>query len=197
PSTACLAAIADPTRTMLGPVQKERFKRALLRSRARFKLIVNEVEISQSYVFPYDRWEGYAAERAEILNFLRDNGIGNVVFLTTDGHENVIRKVFIDKFSDPQPIAEELVTGPIAYFTWRQIISASVGGGALGEAAVGAVEKIYSIVGTECRALNGYSYALVDIDPSGTATFKLKDQNGNLVHDDLEPAKACTKTLGP
>jgi hypothetical protein len=182
---------------MLGTVQKERFKSALLESKARFKLIVNEVEISQSYVFPYDRWEGYAAERAEILNFIRENGIKNVVFLTTDGHENVIRKVFIDKFSDPLPIADEFVTGPIAYFTWRQLISASVGGGAIGEAAVGAVEAIYSIVGTECRALNVYSYALVDIDPSGTVTVKLKDQNRNLVRDDLDSAKACTKTLGP
>jgi phosphodiesterase/alkaline phosphatase D-like protein len=198
PSSACLAGIVDPARTMLGSVQKERFKKALLESTARFKFVVNEVEIGQSYVFPYDRWEGYAAERAEILRFIRDHAIEHVVFLTTDSHLNLIRPVFIDRFADAAPIATEVVTGPIAYFTWAQLVSASAGGGAAGAGAVAAVEQILSLVGAECRNLNTYSYAVVDVDAAtGTATFTLKDQNGHAIRDDVNPATVCTKTIGP
>ena len=62
---------ADPSRTFLGQAQKEWFKQALLASTAKFKFIVNEVPIAELTLLPYDRWEGYAAERREILDFLR------------------------------------------------------------------------------------------------------------------------------
>jgi phosphodiesterase/alkaline phosphatase D-like protein len=58
PPPACLPAIFDPTRTMLGPVQKAAFKAALLASTAKFKFVINEVPIQQFYALPYDRWEG-------------------------------------------------------------------------------------------------------------------------------------------
>ena len=69
----CLEAIADPSRSLLGSVQKQLFKAALLDSTATFKFVINQVPIQQLYAVPYDRWEGYGAERAEILNFIRDN----------------------------------------------------------------------------------------------------------------------------
>ncbi len=53
-------------------------------SNARFKVIVNEMPIMQYYVLPYDRWEGYEAERQRVLRGLQ--GTKNVVFLTTDVH---------------------------------------------------------------------------------------------------------------
>jgi hypothetical protein len=31
---------------------------------------MNEVGMQQDYVLPYDRWEGYAAERRRLLSFL-------------------------------------------------------------------------------------------------------------------------------
>ena len=34
-------------------------------------MIINEVPIQQYYALPYDRWEGYAAERRKLLTFLR------------------------------------------------------------------------------------------------------------------------------
>ena len=40
------------------------FTRAIARSTATWKVVVNEVPIQQYYALPYDRWEGYAAERA-------------------------------------------------------------------------------------------------------------------------------------
>ena len=58
-------------------------------STATFKVIINEVPIQQYYALPYDRWEGYEAERQAVLNFLKDN-VENVVFLTTDVHANMV-----------------------------------------------------------------------------------------------------------
>ena len=33
-----------------------------------------------------DRWEGYAAERTDLLRFIKENNIKNVVFATGDFH---------------------------------------------------------------------------------------------------------------
>ena len=64
-AAACLAAIHDPARTMLGARQYAAFTKAIKASTATWKVIVNEVPIQQFYALPYDRWEGYAAEREQ------------------------------------------------------------------------------------------------------------------------------------
>ena len=110
----CINAVNDPTRTMLGNTQKAMFKDALAHSTAKYKFVISSVSMQQAYIFPYDRWEGYSAERNEILNFIRDNHIQNVIFLTTDEHLNMMNDVFIDRFTNPTPIAYEFITGPIA-----------------------------------------------------------------------------------
>ena len=50
---------------------------------------MNEMPIQQYYVLPYDRWEGYEAERQRLLAFLRDN-VKNTIFLTTDVHATLV-----------------------------------------------------------------------------------------------------------
>jgi alkaline phosphatase D len=89
-SPSCLQTIRDPRRTYLGRRQMERFKQAIAQSDARFKVIMNELPIQQYYILPYDRWEGYEAERQEMLHFLRDRGIKNTIFLTTDVHATLV-----------------------------------------------------------------------------------------------------------
>lgn len=196
PPPGCLAAIFDPTRTMLGARQKGLLKLALLQSRAKFKFVINEVPIQQFYVIPYDRWEGYAAERAEILNFIRDHDIENVIFLTTDTHTNQINEVFIDRFLDSDPIAQEFVTGPIATFTLEQSILNIFG--PLAPQVVAAVQQILTLVGADCRHLDKFSYGLVEVNASaGTATITLKDDAGIVISDQLDSSIQCTKTIGP
>jgi alkaline phosphatase D len=189
----CLEAINDPSRTILGKLQKERLKAALLASRAKFKFVITPQNIQQLYLLPYDNWEGYAAERAEILSFIRDHDLRDVVFLTTDGHQNVMNRVFIDRFADPEPIAYEAMTGPIATVTWQNLLLA-----AAGPAGVAAQHALHTILGVDCRHLDAYSYGIIEIDAgAGMATITLKDSAGNPLHDQLAPATACVKTLGP
>ena len=88
-------------------------------STATHKIIVSELAWQQWWALPYDRWEGYGAERSEMLNFIRNNGIDNVELLTTDNHGTLQNQVYIDKFTDPQTIANETITGPIATNTFQ------------------------------------------------------------------------------
>ena len=77
---------------MLGARQYAAFTKAIKASTATWKVVVNEVPIQQYYALPYDRWEGYAAEREKLLVFLKAN-VRNVVFLTTDTHANLVNEV--------------------------------------------------------------------------------------------------------
>ncbi len=191
PPPGCLEAINDPGRTMLGTMQKQRLKNALRTSDAQFKFVISELAFQQFYALPYDRWEGYAAERAEILNFIRDNNIENVIFLTTDNHANIVNEVFIDRFTDPEPIAQELIAGPIATFTLEDEILAGYGPDLLM-----AFHGILNLVDVDCRNLDTFAYGMVDVEGgAGTATIELKDANGATLHDDLDPSVACTKTI--
>lgn len=210
PPPGCLAAINDPTRTVLGPVQKQAFKDALLNSTAKFKFVVNQYVIQQYWALPYDRWEGYAAERNEILNFIHDpdgnpgtsDSIANVVFLTTDEHTTYVNEVFRDRFENgfpapPTTIAQELVTGPIATFTFQQLII-NLFGPVVGPLRVAQLQAALSLAGVDCRNLNQNSYGVVEVDALlGTATITSKDQNGVAVVNQVAPAVPCMKTLGP
>ena len=87
-SQACLDTIRSPNRTFLGKRQLARFLRDVKRSNARFKVIMNEMPIQQYYVLPYDRWEGFEAERQQLLRELQS--VKNVIFLTTDVHATLV-----------------------------------------------------------------------------------------------------------
>jgi len=201
PPAGCLAAINDPTRTLLGPAQKQAFKDALLNSNAKFKFVFSGEPIQQFWALPYDRWEGYAAERNEVLDFIHDpdnnpatnDGIKNVVFLSTDAHATLVNEVFKDRFTAPTAIAQEVVTGPVANTTYQQQIMA-----ALGAARVAQVQAALSVAGVDCRNLNQNSYGVVQVDSLlGTVTVTSKDQYGLPVVNQVAPAVPCTKTLGP
>ena len=66
-SRACTDTLDDPARTMLGPQQHAAFVRAIRASTATWKVVMNEVPLLQLYALPYDRWEGYNAERTTAL----------------------------------------------------------------------------------------------------------------------------------
>jgi phosphodiesterase/alkaline phosphatase D-like protein len=197
PPAGCLAAINDPSRTLLGPAQKAQLKSDLLNSTARHKFVLGQDPIMQFHVLPYDRWEGYAAERNELLDFISNNGIDNVSFLTTDTHATLVNEVSKDTFTAPTPIAKELVTGPIATNTFRNEVVAV--GGLLGLAATNGV---MSLDGLNCRNLDKYSYAMATANATtGVATITSKDQNGATVLNPVGVPPAsnvpCTISSGP
>ena len=195
PPPGCLAALNNPSRTLLGPVQKAQFKQDLLNSTAQYKLIVNEDPIQQFFVLPYDRWEGYGADRSEILNFIRNNGIDNTLFLTTDTHATLQNHVAVDRFTDPSTISDEMVTGPIATNTFQAEVL-----GVAGPVGLFAVNTaLNAFTGIQCRNLNQNSYATVDVTAGSTATITSKTDTGVPVTgvNTSGGSLPCTGTYGP
>jgi alkaline phosphatase D len=74
----------DPRRgTMLGQAQKSWLFEQLARSQAIFKFIATAVPMVGG---GRDRWDGYPAERTEIVRYIREKKISGVVFLSADLH---------------------------------------------------------------------------------------------------------------
>jgi phosphodiesterase/alkaline phosphatase D-like protein len=183
---ACLAAILDPQRTLLGARQLDRFLSAAARSTATFKVVVNEVPIQQFYALPYDRWEGYAAERTRLIESLRAN-VRNVVFLTTDTHANFVNDVRLQTLETGGPVASgmlEVVTGPVATNTFAREIDSTLGSTGTGIVVTSLFFKPPPPrgVGMQCAAPDVYSYAEVEVT-STTLTIALKDASGRPVAD--------------
>jgi alkaline phosphatase D len=185
-SPECLSTINDPARTMLGKSQLQRFEQAIARSRATFKVIVNEVPIQQMYWLPYDRWEGYNAERQALLSFLHSR-VRNVVFLTTDFHANLVNNVKFTTFAEEGPSIDtgflDIVTGPVALKTFA--VDTDLKTGFPGAANV--VRALFKApaplgLGMKCAALNVYSYAEIDAT-ARRMIVTLKDANGQRVKE--------------
>jgi alkaline phosphatase D len=195
PPAGCQAAIDDPARTMLGPVQKAKFLNDLQSSTAQYKLVVNQDPIQQFFVLPYDRWEGFGADRNAVLDTIRNNGISNVLFLTTDTHATLQNQVFKNRFGGAagnQRIADEMVTGPIATTTFQnEVLNIA------GPSGLFAVNLTMNLAGIDCRNLNQNSYALVDTTAGGTTTITSKTDAGVPVQSQQNFNIFCTGTYGP
>jgi len=182
---ACLAALNDPSRTMLGAAQYTAFTQAVQTSTATFKVIVNEVPIQQYYALPYDRWEGYEAERERLLRFLQAN-VRNVVFLTTDSHANLVNEVRYRTLGGAVEGSGmwEAVTGPVATGTFAKEIDGflrSPGAGAfIGSLFFKPPPPVG--MGMACAALDVYSYAEVTVT-SRTLTVAPRDAQGRPVRE--------------
>jgi alkaline phosphatase D len=103
--------VDDPSRTITGRPQMDWLKSVLAQSDTTWRLIGNSVMISpvaflalpayllgpiakllgmpaEGFAVNTDQWDGYTADRRELLGFLRANAIGNTVFLTGDIHSH-------------------------------------------------------------------------------------------------------------
>jgi alkaline phosphatase D len=183
----CFERIAEPSRTMLGSRQYGRFTAAIAASKATWKVVVNEVPIQQFYALPYDRWEGYAAERERLLTFLQAN-VRNVVFLTTDTHANFLNEVRLRTLEPGGPVGTgiyEIVTGPVATKTQNVEVDETLGRSGFGSAIVNLFYKPAPPrgIGMICAAGNVYSYAEIRVTGT-TLTATPKDSAGRLVREE-------------
>ena len=113
----------NPKRTILGPTELKWLKNTLLRAQAegeRWKIIAISSPIDEVGTDGGKSWfGGFRAERNELLKFITYNHIDNVVFLSTDDHQNRINE--LTYFADPAnpnsrtrvPNAFIIVAGPI------------------------------------------------------------------------------------
>ncbi len=110
-----------PRSSLLGAAQKAWLKESLTASDARWKAICNDVPLlrfgfDMSFrehgnlddLWWTDSWDGYPVERRELMSFVRDNSLSNVVSLTGDRHAHFAGLVYDDFDGDaPTPAVPE------------------------------------------------------------------------------------------
>ncbi len=119
---ATYAATFTPGRTLLGDIQKEDLKTDLLEAQnagVTWKFVMVPEPIQP--IFPgisTDAWDGYNAERTELLKFIEVNGIENVVFIAADVHMTTVNNITYQEVPFGEHIATstfEITTGAVAY----------------------------------------------------------------------------------
>jgi hypothetical protein len=125
-ATATDPASADCSRTMLGAPQLKWFENELKAAQSRgvsWKVVVISSpiqELGKAYDGVKSWASGYVCERNQLLKYIDDNAINNVVFLTTDNHYTTINNLMYN--ADPgdptSPLLParnefEIITGPL------------------------------------------------------------------------------------
>jgi len=185
-SPACLASINNPQRTMLGSAQFAQFQKDFLASKATWKVIVSEMEAKQYYALPYDRWEGYEAERTALLNLLQKQK--NVVILATDVHANLGVDARFKTLEDGGPVNSgvfEMSTGPVATKNYNLEISDATGNASAGDLVSSVFLKPPPPdgIGMDCAATKVFSYGQVTVSAK-QLVIAPKDAKGVAVNED-------------
>jgi alkaline phosphatase D len=107
----------DQPREFLGRRQMQFAKTALRSSKAAWKVMANEVLIMPARtlgdsVLLFDSWDGYPREREELLTFIRDKAIKDVVFVTGDIHTSIAGDVRTQA-GKGETVALEFVSGSV------------------------------------------------------------------------------------
>jgi phosphodiesterase/alkaline phosphatase D-like protein len=102
-----LAASFDPSRTILGHTQLAQLEHDLLDAQSKgitWKFVNISVPIQNlGPILAADRFEGYAAERNQLLKFINDNHIENVVFVAAEAHTYSVNNLtYQEHFLGPQ-----------------------------------------------------------------------------------------------
>jgi len=95
--------------------QMDWLKQGLLLSRARFKLILNSVPITDENALfgplnSSDRWDGYPEQRRELIDHIVDNEIEGILFLSGDHHMGMLSHV--EPVNTPGHDLWEVLVGP-------------------------------------------------------------------------------------
>ena len=194
-SQACKNKINSPHRTFLGKPQLHRFLSAVESSKARWKVVMNEDPIQQFYGLPFDRWEGYAHERVQLLKALQSHDVDHLVFLTTDTHAafaNLVRERTLagdaapsNAPASPQDTPyQDFIIGPVATKPFWQEIDDTTGGSGNGKLLSQAFFKPAppAGVGMACAQGGQNSYGEVTVR-KGSLKVAYKDENGDAVND--------------
>jgi len=198
-SQRCLDIIRSRSRTYLGKRQMSRFLEAVKSSDARFKVIMNELPIQQLYANPYDRWEGYEAERQQVLRALSGK-VKNVVFLTTDVHGTLVNDARFQTLEQGGPKDSgilDITVGSAATANFELEID-----NAIGKGNGRLVDDVFlegrppNGVGMQCSSVDTFSYGEVKVTRD-RLTVTPKGINGKPLKQDPSGGESGPTKCGP
>lgn len=122
PANANDPRLDQPSHTLLGEEQEEWLASRLAASKARYKLIGQQVVMAQlRSFFNGDAWDGYPGSRARLFDVIENGAVSDVVVLTGDVHSSFAGELSRDPYgSDYDPatgagaLAVEFVTPGIS-----------------------------------------------------------------------------------
>jgi len=109
----------DPSRTLMGAAQKRWLKTGLVKSRAAWKLLGSSVEMlawdgAPGLPLNPDGWDGYAAERTELLEHAHRAGVKDLAVITGDVHHFCTAQLTTSGRIGGTPVGVEFVGGAIS-----------------------------------------------------------------------------------
>ncbi|MDP2025602.1 alkaline phosphatase [Sulfuriferula sp.] len=116
-----LTESATQDRTMLGRTQLDQVKADLSQAQqdgVTWKFLhIAEPTQNLGLAAAGDRYEGYARERTELLSYIKNEGIDNVVFVTADIHGTLVNNLTysLDGVNQIESSAWEISTGAVAF----------------------------------------------------------------------------------
>ncbi|WP_018684501.1 alkaline phosphatase D family protein [Actinokineospora enzanensis] len=177
----------DPNRTITGDAQMNWLKSGLSGTDAKWKLVGNSVMITPislgnvesrfleslgsllglpvgSVAANADAWDGYTADRQELLGHLKDNKVRNTVFLTGDIHSSWGADVPVDRSSywwNGNSAAVEFVTTSVTSDNIDDLLKVSPRSvSPIAEAALAAGNWHLKYI-----ELDSHGYSVVDVNP--------------------------------
>ena len=122
----------DPGRTMLGAKQKKWFKKAVPQSKAKWKiwgseLMLMSIDVPKGSSALVDAWDGYEAERQEILSSFKSKGVENFAVITGDIHTFFAGNLSTTGDDTGAPIGVEFVGGSATSFGIPETLGVDAG----------------------------------------------------------------------
>jgi len=167
----------EPPGTMLGSAQKAWWKDVMKASTATFKVWGGSVPvlrilldgsevplIMKDLLLSADAWDGYNSERKELMAFLRDNAITNVISLSGDHHAHYAGIVYDDYDApSPSPVMVDFATAGVSSNSqWSSV--AAVLQGAFDPSLASVVEPVKQLIVYDSTPLGGSTKAVVNLN---------------------------------
>jgi alkaline phosphatase D len=167
----------SPPGSMLGTAQKKWWKQAMQASTATYKVWANSVPLmrfrldttglkifASDLLLSDDAWDGFATERRELMGFLKDQSVRNVVSLSGDHHAHFAGVVHDDYDGDaPAPVMVDFCAAGLS--STSQFASVASAIKAKDTPALKAlVDPILAVITYDATTLGGTDKAVVNLN---------------------------------
>lgn len=223
-----------PTRTMLGPTQREWFVDKMTNSSAAWKFWANEVMLMQFKILNsfssfaaaeaemklppksrekiaelhargifdifanLDQWDGYPAERAAILDALRQANVKNLVAITGDIH-SFLAGYLKENYGDlsESPVGIELVVGSVTSANFAELIEGALQGIPIPNGPVSAenILDFLELLATIVILINNPHMAYFNSSSHGYAVIELNHFSMSCTMKAVSTVRSQTATL--